>query len=260
LACGFGASGLLMPVVVQMVDKFGWRESSIIFGVIAVVLCLPLASIVKDPPGFKNRVLENPASPSEIAASNVNKPAKVLKSKNFWLLSTAVLFGGVAGTAVIVHQIPYLVSVGITRQTAGMLALVLAASSVVGRLFIGYLGDKVEKRYCFAISATINAIGVLIFAVASTPGQIIPSLIAMGIGYGGLIPLRPVLQAEFFGMKSFATIQGFLMLAVTIGTIVSPIFAGWMFDMLHSYRLAFLILAAVTLLAIPFVLTVHKEH
>jgi MFS family permease len=259
LSCGFGASGLLMPLIILMVDNFGWRESSIIFAWVTGILCLPLAFIVKDPPNFKSPVHEILHSSSAKQVSNVKTPSRVFKSKNFWLLSMAILFGGVAGTAVIIHQIPYLVSVGITRQTAGILVIILAISNVIGRLLIGYLGDKLEKRYCFAISVGIHSLGILLFALARTEGQFIPSLLAIGIGYGGLIPLRPAIQSEFFGIKSFATIQGFLMISVTIGTILAPIFAGWMFDIMGSYRVAFLILAAVTLIGIPLVLTAHKE-
>jgi MFS family permease len=259
LACGFGASGLLMPLVVMMVDNFGWRESSIIFAGVTGVLCLPLAFVVKDPPNFKSPIHQIPLPSYAKQVSNDKTPSKIFKSKNFWLLSMAILFGGVAGTAVIIHQIPYLVSVGITRQTAGILVIILAVSNVIGRLLIGYLGDKLEKRYCFAISVGIHSVGILFFALAHTAGQFIPSLLAMGIGYGGLIPLRPAIQSEFFGIRSFATIQGFLMISVTIGTILAPLFAGWMFDIMGTYRTALLILSAITLFAIPLVLAAHKD-
>jgi OFA family oxalate/formate antiporter-like MFS transporter len=185
---------------------------------------------------------------------------EVLRSRDFWLLSLAILFGGLAGQAIIVHQIPYLVSVGISRQTAGVFVIVLSVSNVVGRLLFGWLGDLVEKRLCFAISAVIKAGGVLGFALAGTAGQFVPSLIALGVGFGGLIPLRPALQIEFFGIKAFATIQGLLMISVTVGTILSPLFAGWMFDLINTYRPAFITLGVATLLTVPVVLSARRKR
>jgi MFS family permease len=182
----------------------------------------------------------------------------VLKTRDFWLLSTAIMFGGVAGSAVILHQMPYMDSVGISRQTAGVLVIVLSLSNVAGRLLFGWLGDVMEKRACFAICTGIKAGGVVAFALSTTTGQFIPSMIALGIGFGGLIPLRPALQVEFFGMKAFATVQGLLMAFITVGGIVAPLFAGWMYDVNQSYRLAFVILAGTTLAAIPMVLAVHR--
>jgi MFS family permease len=260
LASGFGASGLLMPLVVQLVDNLGWRESSIIFGIITACLCLPLSFLVKDPPDLKRPVQESSQATVYKPVNVEMNPAAVLKSKDFWFLSTSVLFGGIAGVAILVHQMPYLASVGIARQTAGILIVILSASNVIGRLLVGYLGDKFEKRYCFAVSASLKAIGVLGFALATTTGQFIPSLIALGIGFGGLIPLRAALQLEFFGLRSYATIQGFLMIAVTTGTIVAPLFAGWIFDLLESYRPAFLVLAGITLLAVPLILMTRRQR
>jgi MFS family permease len=260
LASGFGASGLLMPLVVQAVDTLGWRESSIIFAIVTAGLCLPLSFLVKDPPDLKDQLQENPTSTAAKPVNTGVKPAAVLKSKDFWLLSLSVLFGGIAGTAVLVHQMPYLVSVDISRQTAGVLIVIMSVSNVTGRLVIGYLADKIEKRYCFAVSVALHAIGVLGFALASTTWQFIPSLVALGIGFGGLIPLRAALQLEFFGLGFYATIQGFLMIAVTVGTIVAPLFAGWMFDLLNNYRPAFVILAILTLAAVPLILTANRQR
>jgi MFS family permease len=50
-----------------------------------------------------------------------------------------------------------------------------------------------------------------------------------------------------------------LMISVTIGTILAPLFAGWMFDIMGTYRTALLILSAITLVAIPLVLAAHKD-
>jgi MFS family permease len=262
LTSGFGASGLLMPVVVRLVDGLGWRDAMVIFAAGTGIICLPLAFIVKDPPEEhrEDDTLQNVQSVHSVKQSDNGLTSKtIMKSKDFWLLSTAVLFGGLAGQALIVHQIPYLVSVGISRQTAGFLSIVFALSNIVGRLLFGWLGDVMEKRRCFAISALIKAGGVLGFALANSVGQFIPSMVALGIGFGGLIPLRPALQIEFFGTRGFATIQGLLMIAVTVGTIVSPVFAGWMFDVIHNYRPAFITLAAATLIVVPLILATHRK-
>ncbi|MDO8490994.1 MAG: hypothetical protein Q7T04_03135, partial [Dehalococcoidia bacterium] len=49
-------------------------------------------------------------------------------------------------------------------------------------------------------------------------------------------------------------IQGLIMGLMTVGTVISPIFTGWVFDIQHSYQFAFLGLAAVAFLALPAIL------
>jgi MFS family permease len=44
----------------------------------------------------------------------------------------------------------------------------------------------------------------------------------------------------------------------TLGGLIGPVFAGWMYDQTESYRLAFVILAAVAFLATPMLATLRR--
>lgn len=261
LTSGFGASGFLVPAVVWFVDRLNWRRALLAFGIVGLVLGIPLSLLVKSPPSEGNSSLVGEKPSPEVAKTSegIRVVKEIIKNRNFWFLSSAIMFGWLAGSAVTVHQIPYLVSVGISRQTAGFSVVVLALANVAGRLGSGWLSDVLDRRLCFAIDAVIKSLGIFAFAFSTNVGQFIVALTAIGIGVGGLVPLRPTLQIEFFGRKSFAVIQGLLMAFVTVGQIVSPPFAGWVFDTVGSYRLAFIILGIITLIAVPMILAVSKK-
>lgn len=256
LMAGFSASGLLVPGVVWFVDQFAWRGAVVMFGVGAWLLGIPLSLVVKEPPREEYSAHEEKTYPTMNQKLTGMTGKEILRRRDFWLLSIAVLFGGVAGMAIIIHLFPYLVSVGISRQAAGFMTIAFSLSNVLGRLGFGWLGDVFDKRRCFAIAGLINGLGVLAFAFAANVVQCVSSLIVVGIGFGALMPLRPALQLELFGMKAFATVQGLLMAIVTMGGIISPPFAGWMFDQIGSYRPAFVVLAVFTLMAVPTVLSI----
>jgi len=78
------------------------------------------------------------------------------------------------------------------------------------------------------------------------------------LGFGGGIPVRPAFQAEYFGLRAFGAIQGLAFTVATIGGLLGPVFAGWMYDTTESYRLAFVILSIGSLLAVPLVLSIRK--
>ncbi|MCL0098421.1 MFS transporter [Dehalococcoidia bacterium] len=82
-------------------------------------------------------------------------------------------------------------------------------------------------------------------------------LITFGLGYGGAIALRPAIQREYFGRNAFGAIQGASIAVMTIGGIIGPAFAGWIFDIRASYQLAWLILAIVTAIAIPLIMAIE---
>ena len=76
-----------------------------------------------------------------------------------------------------------------------------------------------------------------------------------GIGFGGIIPVRSTLQAEYFGLRAFGAIQGLTLTISTVGAFAGPILAGYLYDVTGDYRLAFLLLALGPLVAIPLILT-----
>ena len=49
--------------------------------------------------------------------------------------------------------------------------------------------------------------------------------------------------ADFFGRKTFATLMGIMSTCSNIGMLVSPIYAGWLFDKTNSYVMVLLTFA-----------------
>jgi MFS family permease len=260
LMSGYAAGGLITPAVIWVIDSFGWREASVIFGIGVVVIMLPLTIIIKNPPG------ERPAQSAKVEkgvkqASSVPglTTREALRTTDFWLLSLIVLLGSIAATAVYVHLVPYLTSLGITRQTSGMVGFVFAIASIFGRLFFGWMGDLYDKRKVFAIISLLNAVGALWFTFALDIWQIFVSASIMAIGFGAAQPLRPALQNDLFGTRAFGGIQGFLMIFSTLTSVLAPPWAGWIFDITRSYYWAFFTLAIISFIAVPLSLAIRRR-
>ena len=99
---------------------------------------------------------------------------------------------------------------------------------------------------------------MLLFATIYEGWQIFLVLPLLSLGFGGVIPVRPAFQAEVFGMRAFGAIQGLVFTIATFGGVIGPVLAGWMYDQTESYRLSFVILAAVGSLAAPLILTLRR--
>ena len=110
------------------------------------------------------------------------------------------------------------------------------------------------------VAAQGVALAVLLFATVFRGWQVVYVLPLFGLGWGGIIPVRPALQAEVFGMRAFGAIQGLAFTIATLGGLAGPVFAGWMYDQTESYRLAFVILGIAGFLAAPLVLTLQPPR
>jgi sugar phosphate permease len=265
LAIGFigpGASGLLAPVLAFSLGEVGWRQTLLFMGISSMAIGIPLTLLFRDRPQHYGYLPDGEvAMPSQAqdtaARATPGFSAKAaLKTRAFWMISTAQLFQQMGTSAVSVHIVPYLESAGVPTAVAALSVTGMTVCSLIGRLGFGVFGDYRSKRHLIALSIALQIIGLGCFAFVTRDAMwlLVAFLLTYGPGFGGPIPLWPGLQADFFGTRSFGTIMGLLTLTSVIGGLASPIVAGWIFDVTGSYRVAWELSLLVTLPAIPLML------
>jgi MFS family permease len=264
LAIGFigpGASGLLAPVLAFSLGQVGWRQTLLYLGISSLIIGIPFSLLFRDRPehyGYApDGVAAEPVQDEFHKAERTGFTAKeALRTKAFWMISLAQLFQGMGTSAIAVHIVPYLESVGVPTAIAALSVTGMTVSSLMGRLGFGVFGDYRNKRHLIALSMGLQVVGIGFFAFVTHDAMwlLVAFLLTYGPGFGGPIPLWPGLQADFFGTRSFGTIMGLLTLTSVVGSLVSPIVAGWIFDVTGSYRVAWELSVLVTLPAIPLML------
>jgi OFA family oxalate/formate antiporter-like MFS transporter len=274
LSTGFGFSGFIGPVLVWLIAQYGWRQAALIMAVVIWLVGIPLGLVFRHRPetyGYlpdgEAKKIESPAVEAKDTMPTTQAlpaPAagftarQAIATRTFWMLVLFGLLTGFAQSAIMVHEMPYLTSIGISREIAGWVLLGITGSSIIGRLGFGWLGDRCDKRYLLAIGAGLQCIGVLIFANIGSPWMILPFLLFYGPGYASQIPLYPAIRADYFGLKQFATIGGLMSLGWTVCGILAPVLAGWVYDTWGSYRPIWLAYAIVTAIGIPMVLSIKR--
>ena len=266
LFAGAGASGVMVLVLALLISLLGWRTGEMIVGIGQLAVCIPLALTVRHrpeeigllPDGEPSGLSQASGSPppeavdGQGASSDMGREegltiGQALHTRSFWLLAVALILTYVGSLAVIVHVIPYLdESGGFTEEGAAMIAMGIPFGSLLGGLVFGWLADYLSKRWLLAASWILQGLGILVFAAVHSPWQAAVFLVVFGPALGGAFTLLPAILPEYFGLRAFGTIQGLLMAAATLGGFAGPIFAGAVYDVMESYRLAFLLLTLTT--------------
>lgn len=265
MTLGGGVSGVLAIVFAWLISTFGWRDALLISGIAQLVVCFPLALSIRNRPQDMGLPVDGivaddlPAAEQAEAAAEMGRgwtSGEAVRSLLFWRVALVYAFSNFATTAIIVHQVPFLTeSVGVSETFAAMTVTIMTGLSIIGRLSFGSASDFLPKRLVTAIALAAISLSVGLFATVHQAWQLIYVLPIFGIGFGGIIPVRSTLQAEYFGLRAFGAIQGMTLTISTVGAFAGPVLAGWLYDITDSYRLAFLILALGPLLAIPLILT-----
>ena len=250
-----------------------WLERNItIVALVSWLIGLPLSLVMRHKPApygyFPDGETESPAGltpdlPKEelilkgpSSSTDGLTAGEAIKTRAFWLLSAVFFFQQIGTTAIIIHIVPYLESIQVSSTLAAMAVTGLTLCSLVGRVFFGLLGDFRDKRVLITITVVLQVIGMFILSAidAENTWLVVVFLFIYGLGYGGPIPLRPALQADYFGTKGFGTILGLMSLVTMVSGLVSPVVAGMIFDSTGSYKTAWDIFALITIPAVPLML------
>jgi OFA family oxalate/formate antiporter-like MFS transporter len=263
-SAGFGTSGLMVPLIVLLITLYDWRIALIILGLGMWGIGIPLSFVVRNRPeqyGYlpDGEVVNDTITEYEIQQKEVTVGFRdALKSKAFLYLNLVEAVRMMALTAVVLHIMPYLGGLGISRTTAGLVAAAIPLFSVIGRFGFGWVADLFDKRNVMAAAYLLMGTGVLILCYAKAAWAIILFLGFFSPGYGGINVLRGAILREYFGRDSFGKILGIIMGSASIGGILGPTLAGWVFDTFGTYHIIWLVLGGITCLTGGLILRVNK--
>ena len=257
MTLGGGLAGLLVVGIAQLVEFAGWRGALRWIGLMVLVIGIPLGLNVRRRPADHHQPMDGIREGEESEGEEALEaewgvpPKRAMRSRAFILLALGTAGLGCAQTSIIVHQVPFLESIGMSTGLAGTMVAVFTVSSVVGRIGGGILADKYDKRFVLVGSISLLLGGMAILAFAETQWQAILALIVAAPGFGGAIPVRPALVADYFGTRYFGTMNGFLFFTTSIGAFFGPLAIGWAVDINGDYTIGWLAAAAITAIAVP---------
>ncbi|MFC1873828.1 MFS transporter, partial [Chloroflexota bacterium] len=255
LAMGLGIGGVLVPLVVKTIDTYGWQTSLVIFAAGLIVLGISLSFVFRNRPGDYGLLIDGRQPYNTIGLNDAVSPEihdfslgvkEALKTKAFWMMGIAYMLQAAGGNTALTHIMPYLDSLGMERATAGMVAMLIPLVSLTVRLPYGWLADIFKMKYMAATAFALSGLGLFLFSRLdpSSITSLILAIIFLGLGIGGVQPLRAPVLREYYGPKNFGTLFGLNFMFMTMGMVIGAPLAGWIYDTRGMYDPIWLILSA----------------
>jgi len=234
---GIGVGGALVPILAHaLTTAFGWRGALRWLGVLMIAVAFPPAFFVRDRPA--------PERARELPAADSLRP--VLTRPAFWLLAIGSMtsIGAVGGTT---QNLKLYLSLDRhlgQADIAGILSLLLVGS-LVGRITMGWLADRWEKKYVMVLVYAIVALSIPPLAMSSMPAMLRVFAFLFGVGLGGDYMLIPLMAAELFGVRVMGRLLGVIITADGIAEAVVPMGVAALRDSTGSYGSGFFVLVAL---------------
>lgn len=245
LSAGFGASGLLIPIIVWLIDVLHWRMTLVFLGLGMWIIGIPLSFVVRDKPevyGYlpNGQIIQKTNAGREKKIEKHISFREALKNKSFLFLNFAEVIRMMLVTGVVTHAMPYLNNLGFPRSTAGLVVAGIPLTSIIGRVGFGWLADRYQKKSILFFTFLVMGAGMLAFCSSRHWGMIFFFLFTFPPAFGGSMVLRGAILQEYFGRDIFGRMLGIIMGSASVGGIIGPTIAGFVFDTTGKYQYVWL--------------------
>lgn len=267
VAAGVGFGALIQsPLVNYLIDHFGWRQAYVIEGIITFLIIITGALLTVSDPAKKGL---SPLGARELESY----PFSLKKTEHDWALgeaiktrallaiTTAYFFTLLPVHLLGVHFVPFATGAGIDKTTAVTAWGVLNGASIIGRIGIGDVGQRLGWKKSLIGCCFICALATIWLITLSKTWMLYTFSFIYGICYGGRTTQIFGLLGYCFGStRTMPTITAFTHGFSLLGGIAGPIIGGFIHDREGSYAAALIISALCWGLAAAASLMVTKPE
>ncbi|MER8474740.1 MFS transporter [Mesorhizobium sp. M1163] len=237
VSAGMGVAPMtISPFARWLISAYDWRTAMFDIGIIAWVLLLPAALLVRQPP----KPAADGATPS-VAAEGVGMTVpQALRSPQFIVLGLTFFACCAAHSGPIFHMVSYAMLCGIAPMAAVSIYSIEGLAGLGGRLLYGVLADRLGVKPVLITGLAIQAVVIAAYLAVSELGQFYTLAVIFGATYGGVMPLYAVLAREYFGQRILGTVFGAVTMLSSLGMAFGPLAGGMVFDAYASYSWLFI--------------------
>ena len=251
---GMGIGGLIAPLVIYwLIRTYDWRMSFMILGAFVFIAVVLLAQFLRRDPAQMGQMAygenERGEQGLQLAAKGFSL-GQAFSTRQFWVTVGMFFCLAFSIQVMLVHIAPHATDLGISAATAAGILATLGGVSIVGRIAMGIIADRIGNMRVFTICFAVMAAALFWLASATEVWVIYLCTAIFGLTCPGAVALTSPIVAELFGLKSHGLILGVTMFGFTLGAAVGPFLAGYIFDVTSSYEPTFLVCAAISIVGL----------
>jgi len=247
---GLGVGGAASPLLINgLIQSFGWRNAFRIIGALILIVLFPVSQwITRSAPSDLDLTSDGvpPTDSTSEPASSKRESMTVtqaMSTANFWLIVAGCTLTIGAIGAVTQHLILFLTGEGYSVSSASRISSGLLASSLGGRVIVGYFADRYSRKNVMALFYLALALAIPMLFAAPRPAMVWAFALVFGFAMGADYMLIPLVTADCFGLSALGKLLAVIITLYSLGQWLAPWLAGKIFDTQHTYGLAWIIMS-----------------
>ncbi len=240
-AVGFGLMGLILPWMVQTV---GWRAAWFLLGISGWGLVIMNGLLLKNRPedmGLKPWGEMRRTTAVLPSYKGADLFGTFFRCSSFWWMGLSYFFISIAAYMISDFVVTYSVmELNIDHGKASRLLTIMAASGILGGLFLMWLSDFIGRKRALLMIHVLLAMSI--FGILSAKGALF--FLQVGVGgfgflFGAIWPMYGACTRDYFPKEVTGLAFGIMTIFYGMGAMVNPIITGLFVDHTGSFRWPF---------------------
>ncbi|MGL5869395.1 L-lactate MFS transporter [Clostridium chrysemydis] len=244
----YGTGSLIFKYInSDFINKDGFQEAFMIWGIIAMVLIIVGAQLLKDA-----KVSEEKVDKGEGRVDFTVK--EMLKTKQAYLLFIVMFTACMSGLYLIgiVKDIGVKLA-GLDVQTAANAVAMVAVFNTIGRLILGAISDKFDRLKVMMCTLIITLVSVLVLCFVKLNFVGFFTCVAcIAFCFGGNITIFPAIVGDFFGLKNHSKNYGVIYQGFGLGALSGSVIA----TIVGGFKPTFIVVGVLCMISIIIVATI----
>ena len=238
VSAGMGVAPMtISPFASWLISTYDWRTAQFSIAILAWVLLVPTAFLVRRAP-----IVTTPVGVA--SGSGVGDPGmtvgQALRSPQFIVLAATFFACCATHSGPIFHTVSYAMACGLAPLAAVTIYSAEGLAGLGGRLIFGLAGDRFGAKHALVVGLLIQAVAAGAYFFARELDQFYTVALVFGLAYGGVMPLYAVIAREYFPLRIMGTVFGAASMVSSLGMALGPAVGGWISDTTGSYGLLYI--------------------
>ncbi len=253
VSAGMGVAPLtISPFAGWLITTYDWRTAQLCIAILAWVVLVPVAFLVRRPP---SPVVRAGAASNSVAGDPGMTVGQALRSPQFIVLAATFFACCATHSGPIFHTVSYAIACGLPPLTAVTIYSAEGLAGLGGRLVFGLSGDRFGAKRTLVVGLLIQAVAAGAYFFTRQLGEFYAVALVFGLAYGGVMPLYAVIAREYFPMRIMGTVFGAASMVSSLGMALGPAVGGLIYDNTGSYGLLYISSFGIGLGAVAIALT-----
>ena len=244
---GMGLGIMIVPPIAStLISVWQWRNSYLVMAIITLIVMVSASQFLRSLP---NQPLNGKECRPAIGLADQRNEGltlrQAIRTRQFALLCLLYFSFLFCLVSITVHIVIHAIGQGIPPTRAALSLSLIGGACIVGMNVMGNIADRFSNKIALGVSYSLMGLSLVWLIPSHSEWSFYLFSMAFGFAYGGMQVLFSPLVAELFGIRSHGVILATGALVGSIGAAIGPIVAGYIFDSIGSYTIAFLICATL---------------